>query len=63
MAADLKRIGWSDVMSSFRMRHEISGMGGSVSFALPQAWKDQTVLQQGVAQNLDTCTQLAGRAP
>ena len=44
MAADLKRIGWSDVMSNFRMRHESSGMGGSVSFALPQAWKDQTVL-------------------
>ncbi len=60
VAADIKRIGWSDVMSSFRMRYESSGMGGSVSFALPQAWKDQTVLQLGVAQKLGAWTLRAG---
>jgi long-chain fatty acid transport protein len=49
VAADVKRIGWSGVMESFRMRYESSGMGGSVSFALPQQWRDQTVTALGVA--------------
>ena len=31
------------------MRYDSSGMGGSVSFALPQNWKDQTVLNLGAA--------------
>ena len=51
LAADVKRIGWSDVMQSFRMRYDSAGMGGSVSFALPQQWRDQTVTALGVAWN------------
>jgi long-chain fatty acid transport protein len=49
VAADLKSIGWADTMKSFRMRYESTGMGGSVDFAMPQNWKDQTVLSLGVA--------------
>jgi long-chain fatty acid transport protein len=49
LAADLKYIGWADSMKSFKMQYDSSGMGGSVSFALPQNWKDQTVLNLGVA--------------
>ena len=49
VAADLKSIGWADAMKSFRMRYDSAGMGGSVSFALPQNWKDQTVLSLGLA--------------
>lgn len=49
LAADIKSIGWSDSMKSFKMRYDSSGMGGSVSFALPQNWKDQTVLNLGAA--------------
>ena len=36
-------------MKSFKMRYDSAGMGGSVSFALPQNWKDQTVLNLGLA--------------
>ena len=60
VAADLKRIAWSDVMASFRMRYESAGMGGSVSFALPQAWKDQTVVQIGMAQKVGAWTLRGG---
>jgi long-chain fatty acid transport protein len=49
LVADVKRIGWSDVMKDFRMRYDSAGMGGSVSFALPQNWKDQTVLSVGAS--------------
>ena len=49
LAADLKYIGWADAMGSFKMRYDSSGMGGSVSFAMPQNWKDQTVLNLGMA--------------
>lgn len=49
LAADIKRIGWSDVMKDFKMRYDSAGMGGSVSFALPQNWKDQTVVNLGLA--------------
>ena len=49
VAADVKRIGWSDVMKSFRMRYVSADIGGSVDFALPQNWKDQTVTNLGVA--------------
>ena len=49
VAADVKRIGWASVMKSFRMRYDSAGMGGSVSFALPQNWKNQTVASLGVA--------------
>ena len=49
VAADVKRIAWSDVMKDFRLRYDSAGMGGSVSFALPQNWKDQSVLNLGLA--------------
>lgn len=48
VAADIKRIGWAGVMKDFRLRYDSSGMGGSVSFALPQNWKDQTVVNLGL---------------
>lgn len=53
VAADLKQIQWSGVMNSFRLRYDSAGLGGSVSFALPQHWKDQTVLQLGASQRLN----------
>jgi len=46
-AADIKRIGWSDVMDKFRMRLDTGA--GSVNFQIDQKWKDQTVLNLGVA--------------
>jgi long-chain fatty acid transport protein len=49
VAADVKSIGWSDVMKDFKMRYDSAGIGGSVSFALPQNWKDQTVVNIGAA--------------
>jgi len=49
LAADVKRIGWSSVMKDFKMRYDSAGIGGSVSFALPQNWKDQTVTNLGLA--------------
>ncbi|MCB1983128.1 MAG: outer membrane protein transport protein [Rhodoferax sp.] len=63
VAADLKRIGWSDVMKSFRMRFDSaapagSGFDGSVDFALPQDWKDQTVLNLGVAWAMNSALTL-----
>jgi long-chain fatty acid transport protein len=60
LAADIKRIGWSKVMKSFKMTYESGGMGGSVDFAMPQEWKDQTVLQLGATYMLNE--QLALRA-
>lgn len=49
VAADVKRIGWAEVMKSFNMHYESAGMGGSVDFSMPQEWKDQTVVNLGVA--------------
>lgn len=49
LAADLKYIGWDDAMKSFKMRYDSAGGNGSVSFAMPQNWKDQTVLNLGLA--------------
>ncbi|MDO9143855.1 OmpP1/FadL family transporter [Rhodoferax sp.] len=49
LAADLKYIGWNDAMKSFKMRYDSSMGRGSVSFAMPQEWKDQTVLNLGLA--------------
>jgi long-chain fatty acid transport protein len=48
-AADVKYLGWADAMESFKMRYDSAGMGGSVSFAMPQKWENQTVLNLGVA--------------
>ena len=47
LAADIKHIGWSEVMDQFRMRLD-TGIG-SVLFEIPQKWKNQTVLNLGVA--------------
>jgi long-chain fatty acid transport protein len=52
VAADLKRIGWSSTMDAFRMRYDSAQLGGSVSFELPQHWRDQTVLAIGATQRL-----------
>jgi len=52
LAADIKHIGWASVMDAFRMRYDSAGLGGSVSFAMPQHWKNQTVLQAGLAQRV-----------
>lgn len=61
LVADVKSIGWSDSMKSFRMRYDSAGMGGTVSFELPQNWKDQTVVNVGVAWKADeTLTLRAG---
>jgi long-chain fatty acid transport protein len=51
LAADVKRIGWKDVMKDFRMRFDSVAVpfDGSVSFALPQDWQDQTVTSLGLA--------------
>ncbi len=49
LAADVKQIDWSGVMKDFRLRYDSAGMGGSVSFALPQNWEDQTVFNLGAA--------------
>ena len=49
LAADVKSIAWSEVMKKFNMRYDSAGMGGSVSFSLPQNWKDQTVFNLGAA--------------
>lgn len=49
LAADIKHIGWADVMQSLRMRYVSAGMGGEVSFALPQHWRNQTVTAIGAA--------------
>ena len=60
VAADIKRIGWADVMKDFRLRYDSAGMGGSVSFALPQQWKDQTVTSIGAAYGLGALTLRGG---
>jgi long-chain fatty acid transport protein len=50
VAADVKYIGWADSMRSFKMRYDSSvAANGSVNFAIDQQWKDQTVLNLGVA--------------
>jgi long-chain fatty acid transport protein len=60
IVADVKHIGWSKVMKDFKMTYESGGMGGTVDFALPQEWKDQTVLQLGATYMVNS--QLALRA-
>jgi long-chain fatty acid transport protein len=53
LAADLKRIGWAQVMDSFRLRYDSAGLGGSVSFEMAQRWKNQTVLQLGATHRVN----------
>jgi len=47
VAADVKVIGWKDVMKDFKMTFE--GAGSTINFAMPQNWKDQTVFELGAA--------------
>lgn len=49
VAADVKQLAWSKVMKDFKLRYDSAGMGGSVDFALPQNWENQTVTSIGVA--------------
>ncbi len=59
IAADVKHIGWKDVMKNFTMTY--SAMGDSITFALPQNWDDQTVFQIGGAYKMnDKLTLRAG---
>ena len=58
LVADIKSIAWSGVMQDFRLRYDSAGLGGSVSFSLPQNWKDQTVLNLGMAYALSANTTL-----
>jgi len=65
VAADVKSIGWSSVMKDFKMRFDsagtsMPGIDGSVSFALPQNWKNQTVFNLGVAWAVDSAFTLRG---
>jgi long-chain fatty acid transport protein len=47
LAADVKSIGWADVMKSFNMRFDTTG--AYATFTMPQNWKDQTVVSLGGA--------------
>ena len=50
VAADVKNIAWADSMKSFKMRYDSATASmGFVTFAIPQNWKDQTVLNLGLA--------------
>lgn len=60
VAADIKRLQWSDVMKDFKLRFDSAGLGGSVSFALPQNWEDQTVFNLGVAYDVNAQLTLRG---
>jgi long-chain fatty acid transport protein len=60
VAGDVKSIGWSSVMKDFKMRYDSAEMGGSVSFALPQNWKNQTVFNLGVAWAVDNAFTVRG---
>jgi long-chain fatty acid transport protein len=60
VAGDIKSIGWSSVMKDFKMRYDSAGIGGSVSFALPQNWKNQTVFNLGLAYAVDSAFTVRG---
>ena len=47
LVADVKRIDWSSVMQNFKMTFVSSQGLGTMGFALPQNWKDQTVVSLG----------------
>jgi long-chain fatty acid transport protein len=53
LVADVKRIDWASAMQSFKMTFLSSQGLGSMSFALPQNWKDQTVVSLGGAYKVD----------
>ena len=52
VVADVKVIGWKDVMKDFKMSYEgpvMGAPGNTINFAMPQNWKDQTVIELGAA--------------
>ena len=52
VAMDVKYIKWKDVMKDFKMTYEGSVMmapGNTIDFAMPQNWKNESVLQLGFA--------------
>ena len=53
LVADVKRIDWSSVMESFKMTFVSSQGLGSMSFTMPQNWKDQTVVSLGGAYQMN----------
>jgi long-chain fatty acid transport protein len=63
LAADVKRLDWASVMKDFKLRYDsagtsMPGVSGSVSFALPQNWKAQTVTNLGAAYAVNTALTL-----
>lgn len=60
LVADVKRVEWSKVMRQFSMSYKSAGMGGSVSFAMPQNWVDQTVVSVGAAYRVNDVLTLRG---
>ena len=60
LAADIKRINWGSVMQSFKMTFTDPNLG-DLSVALPQEWKNQTVISLGGAYQVnDAFTVRAG---
>lgn len=53
LVADVKRIDWSGVMKNFHMTFESSQGLGTMSFTMPQNWKDQTVVSLGGAYRVN----------
>jgi long-chain fatty acid transport protein len=53
LVADVKRIDWSSVMESFKMTFVSSQGLGTMSFTMPQNWKDQTVVSLGGAYQMN----------
>jgi len=60
LAADLKYIGWAESMKDFEMRYDSALGNGSVGFALRQDWKDQAVLNLGMAWRQLCASTLSG---
>ncbi|MGE0081570.1 MAG: OmpP1/FadL family transporter [Thiohalomonadaceae bacterium] len=61
VAADVKRINWSDVMKDFKMVFTADGGMGDLNATMFQDWDDQTVYQFGAAfKATDTITLRAG---
>jgi long-chain fatty acid transport protein len=58
VAADVKQLAWSKVMKDFKLRYDSAGIGGSVSFALPQNWENQTVTSIGAAYAVNSALTL-----
>lgn len=50
LAADVKRIGWSEVMKKFKMTFSSPDLGPvPIKMSMPQKWDDQNVLSLGAA--------------